>query len=148
MRTTESRNHFPGCRLAVAVLHAVCMCVRVRDAVHFGTFCMLYVVPRARLYNERVCVQSRISAVNTTLLEFAAERRRLLSIYISCQRGVADTNRKTAAAIDGTDRRTDGHPTVTDRYGGNATSAGWQLTLCDPTWHVSSRNGQASCELL
>ena len=24
--------------------------------------------------------------------------------------------------------------------GGNVTSAGWQVTLCDPIWHVSSRN--------
>ena len=27
--------------------------------------------------------------------------------------------------------------------GGNVTSAGWQLTLCDPIWHVSSRSGVA-----
>ena len=31
--------------------------------------------------------------------------------------------------------------------GGNVTSAGWQLTLCDPTWHVSSCTGEA-CKLL
>jgi len=29
--------------------------------------------------------------------------------------------------------------------GGNVTSAGWQVTLCDPIWHVSSRSGEASC---
>jgi len=27
-------------------------------------------------------------------------------------------------------------------------SAGWQVTLCDPIWHVSSRSGKACCELL
>jgi len=27
--------------------------------------------------------------------------------------------------------------------GGNVTSAGWQETLCDPMWHVSSRSGVA-----
>ena len=32
--------------------------------------------------------------------------------------------------------------------GGNITSAGWQVILCDPIWHVSSRSGEASCELL
>jgi len=32
--------------------------------------------------------------------------------------------------------------------GGNVTSAGWQVTLCDPVWHVSSRSGEAVCELL
>jgi len=34
--------------------------------------------------------------------------------------------------------------------GGNVTSAGWQVTLCDGTWHVSSRSGVAMshCELL
>jgi len=26
--------------------------------------------------------------------------------------------------------------------------AGWQVILCDPIWHVSSRSGEASCELL
>jgi len=32
--------------------------------------------------------------------------------------------------------------------GGNVTSAGWQVTLCDPIWHVTSRSGEAVCELL
>ena len=27
--------------------------------------------------------------------------------------------------------------------GGDVTSAGWQVTLCDPIWHVSSRSGEA-----
>jgi len=27
---------------------------------------------------------------------------------------------------------------------GNVTSAGWQVTLCDPMWHVSSSNGVAT----
>jgi len=31
--------------------------------------------------------------------------------------------------------------------GGNVTSARWQVTLCDPIWHVSSNNGE-TCELL
>ena len=29
--------------------------------------------------------------------------------------------------------------------GRNVTSAGWQVTLCDPIWHVSSRSGEARC---
>jgi len=28
--------------------------------------------------------------------------------------------------------------------GGNVTSAGWQVTLCDPMWHVSFRSGVAT----
>jgi len=28
--------------------------------------------------------------------------------------------------------------------GGNITSAGWQVTLCDPVWHASSRSGVAT----
>ena len=32
--------------------------------------------------------------------------------------------------------------------GRNVTSTGWQETLCDPIWHVSSRSGEAVCELL
>ena len=28
--------------------------------------------------------------------------------------------------------------------GGNVTCAGWQVTLCDPTWHVSCRSGVAT----
>jgi len=27
--------------------------------------------------------------------------------------------------------------------GENVTSAAWQVTLCDPIWHVSSRSGEA-----
>jgi len=30
----------------------------------------------------------------------------------------------------------------------NPASAGWQVTLCDPIWHVSSSSGEACCELL
>jgi len=29
--------------------------------------------------------------------------------------------------------------------GGNVTSAGWQVTLCDPILHVSSRSDEACC---
>jgi len=32
--------------------------------------------------------------------------------------------------------------------GWNVTSAGWQVTLYDPIWHVSSSSGEACCELL
>ena len=34
--------------------------------------------------------------------------------------------------------------------GGKVTSARWQVTLCDPIWHVSSRSGVVTlhCELL
>jgi len=34
--------------------------------------------------------------------------------------------------------------------GGNVTSAGWQVTLCDPIWYVSSRScdGMPACKLL
>jgi len=32
--------------------------------------------------------------------------------------------------------------------GWNVTSAGWQVTLCKPIWHVSSSSGEACCELL
>jgi len=28
--------------------------------------------------------------------------------------------------------------------GGNVTSAGWPVILCDPIWHVSFRSGEAS----
>jgi len=28
--------------------------------------------------------------------------------------------------------------------GGNVTSAGWQVTLCDPIWHVSSHSSVAT----
>ena len=30
--------------------------------------------------------------------------------------------------------------------GRDVTSAGWQITLCDPMWHVSSRNSEAGCK--
>ena len=32
--------------------------------------------------------------------------------------------------------------------GGNVTSAGWQVTLCDPIWRVSSRSGEAGIGLV
>ena len=39
-------------------------------------------------------------------------------------------------------------PALVGGKGGNVTSAGWQVKLCDPIWHVSSRSGEAGyCEL-
>jgi len=35
---------------------------------------------------------------------------------------------------------------VTWRVLGNVTSAGWQVTLCDPMWHVSSRSDVATLQ--
>jgi len=32
--------------------------------------------------------------------------------------------------------------------GGNVRSAGWQVRLCGPIWHVSSRSGEVSCKLI
>ena len=30
--------------------------------------------------------------------------------------------------------------------GGNVSSAGWQVTLCDPVWHVSSCSGNVTLQ--
>ena len=30
----------------------------------------------------------------------------------------------------------------------DVTSAGWQITLCDPIWHASSHSGEACCKLI
>ena len=35
-------------------------------------------------------------------------------------------------------------PRLGTHRGGNITSVGWQVTLCDPIWHVSSRSGVAT----
>jgi len=66
--------------------------------------------------NKYVCVRPRSSAVNTTLPAFAAERRRLLSIDISWQRGAQQQTRRTPLllSIDGTDGQTDGR--TLDRF--------------------------------
>jgi len=32
--------------------------------------------------------------------------------------------------------------------GWNATSAEWQVTLCETTWHASSHSSEACCELV
>ena len=37
---------------------------------------------------------------------------------------------------------------LTDDIQGGFFLAGWQVILCDPIWHVSSRSGEASRELL
>ena len=36
----------------------------------------------------------------------------------------------------------------THSKGGNVTSAGWQVTFCDPIWHVSFPSCKPSCKLL
>jgi len=51
---------------------------------------------------------------------------------------------------NGEDRRCSSEDMIADRqthartHTGNVTFAGWQVTLCDPMWHVSSRSGVAT----
>jgi len=62
-----------------------------------------------RVETIQFCLQPPSSAVNATLLAFAAERRRLLSIDISRPRGAQQQTCRLSLLllIDGTDRRTD-----------------------------------------
>jgi len=56
-----------------------------------------------------------VFGLNMTRPAFAAERRHLLSIDISCLRGAQQQTRRTPRlllSIDGTDRRTEGRWTV------------------------------------
>jgi len=60
----------------------------------------------AAFFTQRVCVQPSIAATNVSLPAFAAERRRLLSIDISCPPGAQQQTRRTG--------QTDGR--TPDRY--------------------------------
>jgi len=60
------------------------------------------------MHFKAIFVQPRPSAVNITLPAFAAERRRLLSIDISCPWRAQQQTRRTPLPISGTDRRADG----------------------------------------
>jgi len=66
------------------------------------------------MYNGQYKSVFNTSAVTVTLLAFAAERRRLLSIDMSYPQGAQQQTRRTPLllSIDGTDRRTDGRSTV------------------------------------
>jgi len=60
----------------------------------------------ASFFTQRVCVQPSTAATNVSLPAFAAERRRLLSIDISCPPGAQQQTRRTG--------QTDGR--TPDRY--------------------------------
>jgi len=69
---------------------------------------------KSQKLRKEVCVQPFMLTVNVTLLAFAAGRPPL-SIDISCLWRVQQQICRTLPqrSIDGTDRQTDGHPTVT-----------------------------------
>ena len=63
----------------------------------------------------------------------------------------ADSHCKTGTILYSPQVNSDLHPSGVAKSstsfgwgkGWNVTSAGWQVTLCDPIWHVSSRSGAA-----
>jgi len=59
------------------------------------------------------------------------ERKLLTELYQTSSMSLLILNR--VPALTGWDK------------GENVTSARWQVTLCDPVWHVSYRSGEASC---
>jgi len=80
-------------------------------------------------------------------------RRRCGGRSSACRRSATSTSSPSCSTSP--QRRAAGPPRDTSSStsfgwgnGGNVTSAGWQVILCDPIWHVSSRSGEACCELL
>ena len=62
---------------------------------------------------KQVCVEPRPSARNMTLPAFAAERERRVPAVDRYPLQAPAISSKPAARREGTDRQTDGHPTVT-----------------------------------
>ena len=55
----------------------------------------------------------------------------------------------SGGALNSTQAKLNRVPASPGGKGGKVTSAGWQVTLCDPMWHVSSRIAVwQPCELL
>jgi len=90
-----------------------------------------------RLYPSKISSQNNVCS-------FSKTRRRVLLIKhaIFKVRGNKIATRSTQPCIPpGSLNRV---PASAGVKGGNVTSAGWQVTLCDPMWHVSSRSGVAT----
>ena len=69
----------------------------------------------------------------------AATRMKFIYLFILCLRPCADFSRNNIGST-----RRDPFGSFARGTRGNVTSAGWQVTLCDPMWHVSSRSGVAT----
>ena len=66
---------------------------------------------------------------------------------VDCSANINYPARPSAGAETGSATGLDNQGRWSRGKGGNVTSAGWQATLCDHIWHVSSRSGDTSCEL-
>jgi len=73
-----------------------------------------------------------------TLLAFAAERRAAARAAALLLVGA---RRRRCRLISHPPRTALSSKPTARRKGGNVTSAGWQVTLCDPMWRMSSRSG-------
>jgi len=72
----------------------------------------------------------------------------IAQVVFLLQRGLTDTHTYSQTSLYQLIRP---HSTIPTRHrvpaligwgkGGDVSSAGWQVTLCDPIWHVSSRSG-------
>jgi len=68
---------------------------------------------------------------------------RTLLVQFYCPRALADGNQHILPGSSPRQRYLRCLRTI-QRYTGNVTSAGWQVTLCDLIWHVSSHSGVAT----
>ena len=96
----------------------------------------------ARVAREAAIALDAVNAPLTRRARPALRTRRSGPARVTCHTAAAATSSSSPvnSAL---------HPSgVGCGEGGNITSAGWQVILCDPIWHVSSRSGEASCELL
>ena len=81
---------------------------------------------RDSLYEQR---QQTTALVRTAVSKLRDDRRRAGEMLERCENSLAQLRSASLSTSFGW------------RKGGNVTSAGWQVRLCYPMWHVSSRSG-------
>ena len=84
---------------------------------------------RDSVYEQR---QQTTALVRTAVSKLRDDRRRAGEMLERCENSLAQLRSASLSTSFGW------------RKGGNVTSAGWQVTLCDPMWHVSSCSGVAT----
>ena len=84
---------------------------------------------RDSVYEQR---QQTTALVRTAVSKLRDDRRRAGEMLERCENSLAQLRSASLSTSFGW------------RKGGNVTSAGWQVTLCDPVWHVSSCSGNVT----
>ena len=105
------------------------------------------------LFSGHVYITPQSPGVAKSSTRFSRAAQTVLGVYLK-RTSSRDTSASSALGVPNEYAQYKSTHTLTHSLtsfgcgkGGNVTSVGWQVILCDPIWHVSSRCSETGCKL-